>query len=230
MKNIKLMLLAGVISLTLLSMTGCKKLLGLERQKDWHFQPDVLDPHINKSAWQFLKERALGTDPNDTIFKRMYEGILYSGIDTGLYLQENKTFIFLHNDAIYRLNKGKITNDCYFGYHLTGNPAKTGMKWEDYPRDSVKNWLLYLIADGEYTFGTVGPTPVETKTMLPEGADPNNPASTIFFSIVNDQNMKFRINDFIGSGLSTQARTAGIIATNGPVHVVDRVVGFVKTN
>lgn len=230
MKNIKLVLLTGAVLLTLISMTGCKKLLGLERQKDWHFQPQVLDPHINMTAWQFLKERALGVDPNDTIFKMMYEGILYSGIDTNLYLQKNKTFIFLHNDAIFRLNKGKITNDCYFGYHLIGDPATTATKWEDYPKDSVKNWLLYLIADGDYTFGTVGPTPVETKTMLPEGADPNNPGSIIYFSIVNDQNMKFRINDFIGSGRNTQARTAGIIATNGPVHVVDRVVDYIEAD
>lgn len=123
-----------------------------------------------------------------------------------------------------------ITNDCYFGYHFIGAPAVTAKKWEDYPKDSVKNWLLYLIVDGDYTFGTVGPTPIEVKTMLPEGADSKNPKSVMFFSLVNDQNMKFSINDFIGSGKVVQARTAGIISTNGPVHVVDRVVDYINNN
>ena len=157
----------------------------------------------------------------------MYKAIIYSGIDTNLYLQNDKTFILLHNDAVVRLASGVITKDCYFGYHLNPSTGLPATQWEDYPKDSVKNWLLYLIADGQYSFGNkVGPTPVQTTTLLPKGADPNNPESIIFFSVVNDQNMKFRINDFVGTAISTQARTAGIEATNGSVHVVDRVVDY----
>jgi hypothetical protein len=226
MKHIKKILLGVVVLLALATInTGCKKVLGLKLQENWDFQPVVLDPHINKSAWQFLKDRALGSTPADTIFKRFYDGIIYSGIDTSLYLQSNKTFIFLHNDAIYRLSSNKITTDCYFGYYKTTS-NKTGITWTDYPKEQVKNWLLYLIADGNHTFGTVGPDLVETKTLLPENADTKNPESKIFFNIMNDQNMKFRINNFIGTKRYTEARTAGIIATNGPVHVVDRIVEF----
>lgn len=229
MKQAKHMVGIGLVLFFIIFLsTGCKKMFGLERQENWDFQPVVLDPHINKSAWQFLKDRALGSTPADTIFKRMYDGIIYSGIDTNLYLQSNKTFIFLHNDAVYRVSSNKITTDCYFGYYKFGNPAKTGTKWEDYSKDSVKNWLLYLIAEGEHTFGTVGPSLVETKTLLPENTDPKNPGSLIYFNIMNDQNMKFRINDFIGTKRATQARTAGILSTNGPIHVVDRIVEFNK--
>jgi hypothetical protein len=34
------------------------------------------------------------------------------------------------------------------------------------------------------------------------------------------------INDYTGSLRSTTARTAGILATNGPIHVVDRIVEY----
>lgn len=226
MKYIKQVLLAVVILATLATVNiGCKKMFGLKLQENWDFEPVVLDPHINKSAWQFLKDRALGTVPSDTIFKRMYDGIIYSGIDTSIYMQPNKTFIFLHHDAIRRISSNKITTDCYWGYYKT--PAgKDGTAWTDYPKEQVKNWLLYLIAEGNHTFGTVGPNLVETKTMLPENSDPKNPESKIFFNIQNDQNMKFRINNFIGTKRYTEARTAGIISTNGPVHVVDRIVEF----
>lgn len=227
--NYKILFIFSIACL-LVAGTGCKKLLGLERQTDWHFQPQVLDPHINKSAWQFLKDRAIGATKDDSVLYLMYQAVIYSGIDTNLYTQKNKTFVFLHNDAVYRLSSKKITNDCYFGYHLVGTAKVPAAKWEDYPKDSVKNWLLYLIADGDYTFGSVGPTPIEVKTMLPPGADPKNPGSIMYFSIVNDKDMKFRINDFIGSGKVVQARTAGIISTNGPIHVVDRVVDYIDNN
>lgn len=226
MKTITKILFAVVLLASLATVnTGCKKVFGLRLQENWDFQPVVLDPHINKSAWQFLKDRALGDIPSDTIFKRMYEAVVYSEIDTNLYLQTNKTFIFLHNDAVKRLSSNKITTDCYWGYYKT--PAgKTGNSWQDYPKEQVKNWLLYLIAEGTYTFGTVGPNVVEAKTLLPENADPKNPESKIYFNVQNDQNMKFRINNFIGTKRYTEARTAGILATNGPVHVVDRIVEF----
>ena len=230
MKIRRILFLGIAIIITVCNLTSCKKLLGLEKQSNWDFEPHVLDPHINKTAWEFLTERAHGPAPEDSVFNLMYEGILYAGIDTNLYKENGKTFILLHNDAISRLTNDQIAVDCYFGYHLNPSTGLPGTKWEDYPRDSVKNWLLYLIADGEYNFGTVGPTPVETTTLMPKGADQNNPESKILFSVVNDQNMKFSINDFVGSLRATQARTAGIVSTNGPVHVVDRVVDYVTNN
>lgn len=226
MKCINKLLFAFILLGALATVgSGCKKMFGLELQENWDFEPVVLDPHIQKNAWQFLKERALGSDPKDTIFKRMYDGIIYSGIDTTLYEQPNKTFIFLHHDAIRRISSNKITTDCYWGYYKTPS-GKTGDAWQDYPKEQVKNWLLYLIADGNHTFGTVGPNIVETTTLLPPNTDPKNPESKIYFNVQNDQNMKFRINNFIGTKRYTEARTAGIIATNGPVHVVDRIVEF----
>jgi hypothetical protein len=221
---VKFLLAAFVLASIISTNTSCKKVLGLELQENWEFNPVVLDPQINMSAWDFLKKRALGSVPNDTIFKLMYTGIIYSGIDTNLYTQPNKTFLFLHNDAIRR----GTNTDSYWGYYKVSTPLRVANKWEDYPKETVKNWLLYLIAEGKHNFDNVNNIVKEVPTMLPKNTDPKNPDSFIYFSIMNDQNFKFRINDFLGTKRSTQARTAGIVATNGPVHVVDRIVEFNK--
>lgn len=214
--------LALVIAIALIT-TGCQKFVGLKKQTDWNFTPVTLDPHINMTAWDYLKQRALGTNPNDTIFKRMYQGIIYAGIDTNEYTKPNRTFVFLHNDAVYRLSSNKITTDCYWGFYKT-KAGKTGLSWSDYPQDSVKNWLLYLIAEGNHTFETLKPTITEATTLLPKNANPANPESIITFSINNAADYKLLINDYVGSSHPVTVRTAGILATNGPIHVIDRVL------
>jgi hypothetical protein len=208
-------------------ITSCKKFIGLERQTDWNFTPVTLDPHIKMSAWDYLKQRALGSSPNDTIFKRMYQGIIYSGIDTNEYSKPNRTFVFLHNDAIYRLSSNKITSDCYWGFYKTA-AGKAGLSWSDYPKDSVKNWLLYLIAEGNYTFETLKPTITEVTTLLPKNANPSNPESIITFNINNAADYKLLINSYVGSSHPVTVRTAGILATNGPIQVIDRFVDYSK--
>ena len=219
-----------------LPFTGCKKLFGLKLQEDTDHITTTIDPHIYKTAWQFLKERALGSVPDDTIFKRMYQAVVYSGIDTNEYTKPGRTFIFLHNDAVRRFSSGTTvdTIGSYFGKYKVGPPRVPATKWEDYPKAQVLNYLLSLIVDGEHTFENVLPDPKFAKTLLPAGADPLNPQSEIAFRVINDRDSRFRINDFPGSAVPTpnlaspgiQARTAGILATNGPVHVIDRVPFF----
>ncbi|HVG13985.1 MAG TPA: hypothetical protein VM935_03455, partial [Chitinophagaceae bacterium] len=100
----------------------------------------------------------------------------------------------------------------------------------------VKNYLLSLIVQGEHTFENTFPDPKFEKTLLPPGTDPLNPESLIAFRVINDRDSRYRINDFPGSAVPTpnlaspgiQARTAGILSTNGPIHVIDRVLFYQK--
>ena len=225
------------ICFSALLFTGCKKFLGLPLQENEEHIVSTIDPHINKSAMQYLSDRSLGAAPTDTIFKRMYQAIIYSGIDTAEYTTPGRTFIFLHNDAILRKSGTTTTSDCYFGkYKIGPAPGVAATKWEDYPKLQVKNYLLSLIVAGEHTFENVGPDPKYEKTLLPLGADTLNPESIIVFRVINDRDSRFRINDFPGSAVPTpnlaspgiQARTAGILSTNGPIHVVDRVLFYAK--
>ncbi|ASZ11120.1 fasciclin domain-containing protein [Chitinophaga pendula] len=214
--------LAGVCIITMI-FAGCS-IFGLDLQKNDKHDTSTLDPHIYKPALQYLRERATGPVKNDSIFNLMWQAIKYAELDTNEYAKTGRTFLFLHNDAILRISNNKPTTDCYFGRYPVNNKPAT--KWEDYPKQQVKNFLLYLIAQGEYSFNNVQGNNVETKTLLPEGADPLNPKSLIYFRAVNDRNSKFRINDFPGTARVTEVRTSNILSTNGPIHVVDRVVEY----
>jgi hypothetical protein len=215
-------ILCGILVMCALSLcTGCKKMFGLKRQDNVDHNISILDPHIHKTAWQFLKEHSTGQP--DSILSRMYDAIVYSGIDSNLYTQPGKTYLFLHNDAVIRTGTPAPV-DSYWGRYKVNNAAAT--KWSDYTPQQVKNWLLYLMAEGEYSFDNVTPDNVEVKTLLPEGADPANPRSIITFKVINDRDSKFRINDFFNTVRATQARTSNILSDNGPIHVVDRLVEY----
>jgi hypothetical protein len=236
--KLKMQIISFSICVLLLALpfTGCKKLFGLKLQEDTEHITTTIDPHIYKTAWQFLKDRALGSVPDDTIFKRMYQAVVYSGIDTNEYTKTGRTFIFLHNDAVRRFSSGTTvdTVGSYFGKYKVGTPRVPATKWEDYPKTQVLNYLLSLIAQGEHTFENVFPDPKFEKTLLPPNTDPLNPQSEIVFRVINDRDSRFRINDFPGSAVpmpnlaspGIQARTAGILSNNGPVHVIDRVLFF----
>jgi hypothetical protein len=207
-------LLAGTAS--------CKKLAGLSLQQDTDHITSTLDAHIHKTAWQYLKERSIGNTP-DTIFKRMYDAIIYSGIDTLEYTQPGRTFIFLHNDAVFRASTPTAT-DCYWGRYKVNNAV--AKSWSNYTPQQVKNWLLYLIVREEYSYENLGSENVVLKTLLPEGADPVNPGSLMYLKLSNDRDSKVRVNDFINSVRVTIGRTSGILSDNGPIHVMDRVVEY----
>ena len=210
------------IGLLMVCITGCKKIAGLSLQEEAGHETSILDAHINKTAWQYLKERSI-LSPTDTIFKRMYEAIIYSGIDTAEYTQPGRTFVFLHNDAVFRTAAPTAT-DCYWGrYKVSNQVAKS---WSQYTPQQVKNWLLYLIVKGEYSYDNLGSENVEVKTLLPEGADAVNPGSIMTLVLSNDRDSRVQINNFINSVRFTAGRTSGILSDNGPIHVVATVVEY----
>ena len=213
--------LAGIA----LATSGC-----LKYQSNAEYTPYILDPHINKTAYQYIKDRSYNYAGKDTIFKLMRQAIEYSGIDTNEYLKPDRTFILLHNDAILRttvVNKVPTpTADCYFGkYLVNGKPAT---KWSDYPKDQVKNYLLYLIVQGAYSFDNLTPNNVTANTLQPQNYDPLNPQSIMLLRVNDDQNFPIRLNDFSGSVSYVTVRTTNILATNGDIQVIDRVLFYQK--
>jgi len=216
------------LALVVVSGTGCKKMLGLKLQQSADHVTSVLDPKINKTALEYLQDRSYKI-PTDTIFKLMYQGIRYAGIDTMEYQKSNRTFLFLHNDAILRISGGRAATDCFFGRYTIAGKAAT--KWSDYPVAFVKNYFLYLISDGQYTFENLTPDNIEMKTLMPKNADPLNADGTMVLRVVNDRDSKIRVNDFPGTiSYATQRftliRTGGILSNSGPIHVADRVIEY----
>ncbi len=199
-------------------LCGCS-IGGLDWQKDYNRKPDTLDAHLYKNAWEYLKQRSIQANP-DTIFKRMYDGIIYSGIDTNEYTQPGRTYIFLHNDAIY--NK-KTPTDGFFG-RVADSLGKTGgISWTTYKRSAVKSYLQYLIMQGEYSHYTLPTYNVTVTTLAPAGvyAGSNNPNSVMNLKVLNASNSNTQ-DDPVTLNDSVFVRTSDLHATNGMIHVIDK--------
>jgi len=264
MKKNTSIIICSLVFLTAV-MSGCYKL-----QKDYNYVKVTIDPHYNMTAKQYLFSRdtfAAG-GVNDTILRWMRKGIEYAGIEWSEYEKPNRTYIFLHNSAIRVLTSGKTTGGFFFDYpifpkDINGNPipsisfpgtdsVRPALQWSDYSVQTVKNYFLSLIGQGEYTFENLGVANTSIQSLLPPGTvagndsklswvvvkttpnpDPANAAVIVFdkltgkgfdpegkfnLKLVNNQNAPININD------RTEDRTAGILCTNGPVHVYDKTV------
>lgn len=206
---------------------------------------------------------------NDTIFKLMQQGIEYAEIDTAEYVKPGRTYIFLHNNAIKTTSSGKVTGGFFYDYPIpvfdaTGAPIKSKidptqdslripLTWNEYPKDFVRNYFLYLIMEGEYSFENLTVENNSIKTLLPAGTivDPKvsklgwvvtkltpNPDATLAANVYYDKtqgtgfdpegkiNLKLVNNQNAPINLNDRVddRTAGYFATNGKIHVYDKTI------
>lgn len=234
MKNImKYFLTATCAFLLFLILGGCKKLGGLDLQQDVDHPTHTIDPRVNKTAWQYIKDRSSGSP--DSIFSRMYQGIIYSGIDTNEYTKSGRTFILLNNGAIDSVISGKVSVACYFGHYLVN--GLPGTRWQDYSPTQVKAWLQYLILtkNYNYNFGSsinasdlivLNAANASAPNLMPPGSDTLNPQSTLLIELTDDRNSSVILNNFAGSAYPTTMRTSGYVLTNGSAHVAQNVVYY----
>ncbi|RZM27610.1 MAG: hypothetical protein EOO88_12270 [Pedobacter sp.] len=187
----------GLCSLSIF-ISSCS-MFGLDIQKDYEYEKSVLDPHINKTARQYLEER--GKNPviaGDTLFKWMQLGLEYAGINLDEYEKPGRTFILLGNSAIRVLPTRTVggvvvpssivpTGGMWFTFPVTvRNPdgtlklttaglveTKPGTRWEDYSKADVRKYFLSLIAQGDYGFNNAQVANTSLQTLLP----PNTTAS-----------------------------------------------------
>jgi len=265
MKKLNIRLVSLLLAVGLLSQ-GCYKL-----QKDDKYIKYELDPHINITAKAFLLSRGSApTIANDTVFKWMQMGIEYAGMDMAEYEKPGRTYIFLHNSAVRALTSGKVTSGFFFDHpivvkDISGTPIKSlanpildstrpAVRWEEYSQQTVKNYFLYLIVNGEYGFDNLGVPNTTVTTLLPAGttvpytdsrlawvitkttpnSDPQLAASITLiyptggsgFDPEGKMNLRIANNDQSPIVINdrTNDRTAGYIATNGQIHVFDKTI------
>jgi hypothetical protein len=226
--------------LLLLPLSGCT-LFDMELQKKYDYEHKTLDPNINITARQFLETRSYesATNTKDTVFKWMRKGLDYAGIDLAAYEKQGMTFIFLHNDAVrvYDSKTKKTSAGLWVDFPVaTGpvNPAtglpptKIAEKWEDYPKEDVKNFFLYLMIQGTYNFNNIPLDNIVVQTMLPPGSIASRKSLLGFFNggtgfdqegkmalriVNNDDLAPIMIND------KTKNRSGGYIDTYAFVFV-----------
>ncbi|WP_157098007.1 hypothetical protein [Niabella ginsenosidivorans] len=236
-------------------LPGCKKLLGLSLQKNYDYHKQTIDPNINMTAKEFLLSRADGTPdaPTDTVFRWMKKGLDYCGFDLSEYEKPGRTFIFLHNDAVRGFNtSGVMDKGLFFTFQIldhddNGNPIinpATGLpqthpatKWEDYSRETVKNFFLYLIGEGVFNYYDLNAENKTIQSILPSNSkatkesmlgywDPKLPGFNVAGGNGFDPEGKFTLHIQNNADIApivfndrTSSRSIGYIATNGVVHV-----------
>jgi hypothetical protein len=265
MKKIKLLNVCMIVS-GVIFLFGCYKL-----QKDYEYVKQEIDPHYEITAKQYLLSRGISGVGSDTIFKWMQMGIEYAGIDIAEYEKPGRTFIFLHNSAIKVWDTAKkvVSAGLFLDHPIivkdaNGNPIKSkldnsldstrpALNWNEYSKEFVKNYLLYLIIQGEYGFDNVTIANQSLTTLLPPGTvvstkdsrlswvvtktipnpDPTlatsitlNPTGGTGFDPEGKINLKIGNNDQspIVVNDRTNDRTAGFYFTNGRVHVYDKTI------
>lgn len=215
--------IAKLVALIIASGTlySCS-LVGLDVQKDYDRVTHTLDPNLNMNVWEYLKLRSQGTLAEDKIFASMMDAIDYAEVDSNEYKKPGKTFILLHDAAAKDFFKNvKIAN-------------KAGTSFRSYPKEFVKNYLLYLIVDGVHDHYTIPAlTTIQATTMAPAGyfnalptgiTMPNfiantNPNSLMYLEVLNTavsntSDSPIQLNNILN------VRTSSLLATNGSIHVI----------
>jgi hypothetical protein len=245
-------------------LSGCYKL-----QTDYKYQGWVLDPNINMTAKAYLLSRGTAGVGSDTVFKWMQLGLEYAAFDMTEFEKPGRTYIFLHTNAIRTISSGKVSAGFFYDYPIvvknsSGVPIKSILdptmdstrpanSWNEYPQQLVKNYFLYLILQGEYSFENLSVNNTSIQSLLPAGTvasaqdsklgwvvtktSPNpdaasastitfNPTGGTGFDPEGKMNLKLINNQNAPININDRAddRTAGYFATNGKIHVFDKTI------
>ncbi|HTN19172.1 MAG TPA: hypothetical protein VL125_01810 [Pelobium sp.] len=197
-------------------------LVGLDVQKDYDRVTHTLDPELRMDTWEYLKLRSHGTLAEDKVFASMMDAIEYAEIDSMEYKKPGRTFILIHDAAAKDFFKNVKINNV------------AGTSFRSYPKEFIKNYLLYLIVDGVYDHYTIPAlTTIDATTMAPAGyfntlptgitmpkyVANTNPQSIMRLAVLNTSvsntsDSPIQLNEVLN------VRTSSLLATNGSIHVI----------
>ena len=192
------------------------ELLGLDYQDsyDYDYNAGMPSNKIDMSAFEFIKSR---TD----IFSLLEEAILYAGVENA-FKQSGVTYLLPTNTAF---NSETSTDLSYFQTHqLTYIDEETGelvsyapISMTAYPKEQVKEFLLYHIVKGKYTFTNLPAEPTWFETVAT--AD----TAKINMYLLKDRNPNIVFNNFDGHYKSSiKPRTSNLYNADGSyMHVMD---------
>ena len=192
------------------------ELLGLDYQDsyDYDYSAGMPSNKIDMSAFEFIKSR---TD----IFSLLEEAILYAGVENE-FKQSGVTYLLPTNTAF---NSETSTDLSYFQtYQLTYIDEETGelvsyapISMTAYPKEQVKEFLLYHIVKGKYTFTNLPAEPTWFETVAT--AD----TAKINMYLLKDRNPNIVFNNFDGHYKSSiKPRTSNLYNADGSyMHVMD---------
>ena len=234
MKRIKILFAIPLMALGIAALVSGCTLFGLKKQTD-NNRPtnvDTIDAHLNMTAWAYIKSRGLQSHTKaDTPLALLQRAIIYSGIDTMEYIKPGRTYI-CPNSASVKL--------VFSGFFTAAGKAAT--KWQDYSPADVKNYLMYLILNQQYSHYNLPYNDVTAQTLAPAGtyttqptgfrvvipgSNPatfaSNPTSNMLIKVLNASNGN--TSDYpIFVNENNYIVTSDLLATNGVVDVVGTLV------
>jgi len=222
MKKIKIISIIAIAFLSVGTLISGCSLAGLSLQKDYNRSTtDTIDAHLYKTAWAYMKARAYGS-ATDTIFRRMYDGVIYSGIDTNEYIKPGRTFIFLQNSV--------VTSYVWPKYK---NGTAVGTSWKSYSKTDVKNYLSYLILLSQYTHSNLPLQDIQAATLAPAGVYTTNPPgflapgtfnpnpnSVMLIHVSNANTVTSQLDYPIVLNTNVNVNVSDLLATNGVIDVI----------
>lgn len=196
-------------------LTNCE-VLGLDYQDsyDYDYSAGMPSNRVDMSAFEFIKSRP-------DIFSLLQEAILYAGVENE-YKLSGVTYLLPTNTAF---NSETTTDKSYFQTHqLSYTDEATGelvsyapISMTAYPKEQVKEFLLYHIVKGKYTFTNLPAEPTWYETVAP--AD----TAKVNMYLLKDRNPNIVFNNFDGHYKSTiKPRTSNLYNADGSyMHVMD---------
>lgn len=218
MKNIvnKIKRIIIVCLLPATMLAGCN-LFGLDVQESFEYDYDagIRSNELNCTVWEFLEARR-------SDFRIFMEGIEYVGLEH-MYNESNATYIVLRNNAFTNVNASDAASNPGPGffpkYPLINQNGETYIPTSlmDYPKETVRQLLLYHIAKGAWSWPNLPAAP----TWYPTYAAGETAYMNLYLSKTSPPNIRF--NDFPGHFLTgITARTTNLKASSGAyVHVLE---------
>ncbi len=176
-------------------VTSCT-LFGLDLQEEYPYEYSSKDPNIYMTAYEFVESRQF----ND--MSRMYAAINLTGLQAE-YEKEGRTFMILNDGAF-----GNYMNDNHLDDIASADV------------ETLKNYLMSNIANGEYTSLELSTVPMEMDILF------KNDSTKLFLNrrpvgASTANKYQIHVNNFPGTLKYFSVRTSNIIATNGVIHVVN---------
>ncbi len=195
-------------------LTSCE-LFGLDYQKPYEFDYEAGIPSnkVNMSTWDFIKSRP-------DLFSLLEEAIVYTGLENE-FVRSGCTYLLPTNPAF---NSETETDKSYFQEHkltyfddeLGEEVAYAPTTMTSYPKEQVKEFLLYHIVKGLYTHSNLPAEPTWYETYAE--AD----TAMVNMYILKDRNPNITFNNFDGHYKSEiKPRTSNLFSSDGSyIHVI----------
>lgn len=211
LKNIKKICAVLVLPVV---FTSCE-LFGLDFQDsyDYDYEKGMPSNKVNMSTYDFIASRP-------DIFSLLKEAIDHVGMEND-FRQPNVTYLLPTNKA---LSSETEDDKSYFQTHQLSYIDKDGnlviyapITMTAYPEEQIKQFLLYHIVKGKYTFTNMNAEPTWYDTFAE--AD----TAKVNMYLLKDRNPNIVFNNFDGHYKATiKPRTSNLYSDEGSyIHVLD---------